>query len=182
MIPLAMLPWGKIAGALAIAAAVGGAHYLYSSHYVEKGRAEVMADWNAQKVVDREALIKSIEAARLAEQTLAAGDVKAAELRIMGIENENKRLASQLADRKPGVMRTYTVEAVRPGTADDEGKQNGSGPDATCRAKLPREIGEGYERLREDALRIGSDANKAAITLAGCQERVERLENAINSQ
>lgn len=181
MIPLpflAALPWGRIVAGAAIVVAVYGAHALYSGHYRAQGRAEVQGQWDAQKVKDRNAWVASVTAARISERQLMEAAAVTAEKRLGELNHENETLRTSLAARPPERMRVVTVTRDAPSSDTLERGQDRSGDNAACSGRLPAEIGEGFERLRAESLRIGSEANVTAINLQACQERVLQLEGA----
>lgn len=144
--------------------------------YREQGRVEIRALWSAEKADLEARHADEITAARHRERYLVAAANALAKQTREELENENDKLQASLdkyraADRR---MRRVRGEVI---AADTDGMRSPGSDNArpvqTCEARLPREIGEGFERLRETALRIGSEANGTAHKLNAAQAQLQ---------
>lgn len=144
--------------------------------YRDQGRAEVQAKWDRRESELSAEHAKNLRDALYVERKRAQDALDAANKRIREIDDEKTGLANSLdAERRVNKrLRTYTGKVV----ASSDGVPGVSialtGSDATCEARLPAEIGEGFERLRESVIRIGSEANELAIRHAESQ-KVHRI-------
>lgn len=164
---------------IVLAIAAGG---LYGWHkvadgYREQGRTEITIKWEQQKLADAEAHVKDIKSAIKQERDNAAEIAKIDKHLIEVISNEKIALDNQLANLRTDNrrLRTITGKAIRePKSGMPSDKLAVSADNATCTVRLPREIGEGFERLRETTLRIGSEANNTASTLTAAQAVMQK--------
>jgi hypothetical protein len=158
-----------------LAIAAGG---LYGWHkvadgYREQGRVEVRGEWDGQKLVDAEAKTKEIEDVIKAERADAAVKARIDKKLLEDIKHENIELNNRLAfyrgdNRK---LRTITGEAIRESQDGKNGtKSSVSFSNSTCTVRLPPEIGEGFKRLRETIIRIGSEANNTGFQANAASE------------
>lgn len=135
--------------------------------YRAQGRAEVQSAWDVQRAEAEKQHANDLAIARQIERNRAKAIALELNQYIKEKNNEHKALTDSLdryrADNRR--LRTITGQTVSSkdgvsGTSAVTRELNG-----TCEARLPAEIGEGFERLRATALRIGSEANEAAIKL-----------------
>lgn len=140
--------------------------------YRDQGRAEIQAKWDKHEKDLALQHAENIKAAVEVERSRAKAVELSAHKRIKDIQNEKADLEASLdTERRTNKrLRTITGKPVTGTGGMLRLPESEPGSDATCEARLPAEIGEGFERLREAALRIGSEANTAAIILGNSQE------------
>jgi len=168
IIAFALKYWKYLLGALIIVSL-----YLYHSHLenvaydaaYEAGRQEILALNAKEDAKTAKSVADAITAARLEERTNADNGRKLAQQQLGEIENEKKSLQLSLDSErtKSRRLRSY-IGKTTTAQGVPEGSASGSQPVTTCTAQLPAELGEGFQRLREYALRIGSACNEVAIT------------------
>jgi len=133
--------------------------------YIDQGRAEVQVKWDKREKELASEFAQALKIAIDIERKRSGEIQEAASKRLKEIQDERNALADSLdTERRVNKrLRTITGKTV----AKTDGVSGVSialtGSDDACRAELPAEIGEGFERLREIALRIGSEANELAI-------------------
>jgi hypothetical protein len=168
--------WLKVLGGILLAIFLYWAwgHYIAEPLRAE-GRAEVQAKWDKR---ERELALRhaeNINAARATERTRGASLIRELNIYIKGKQDENEALAVSLDTERRRTKQLRTITGtISPGTSGVPGANGGANSvDRTCRAKLPPEIREGFERLREISLRVGNEANQAAIKLNTAQGIIE---------
>lgn len=170
MIGLLAGPIGRWAlAALVLAFAVGAAWLRGHSTGLERGRAEVQARWNAERLRAQDVALRAQEAARAHEQGMAASVAAVAD----HYAKESNRAKTETADLRrrfaDGSVR-LTVPAACPGGGGAAAPAGGAGGgDGSARAELPRAVAEAV-------LTIGDDADAVTRQLEACQAvlRAER--------
>lgn len=147
--------------------------------YREQGRAEVQAKWDKREAFLADQYSKNLQAVIELERRNARAAQSLATQRMKELQNESIELATSL-DRERIAnkrLRTITGTTINASAERMSGVSDASpGSDGTCEAQLPAEIGAAFERLREGALRVGSEANTTAINLGASQE-THRINN-----
>lgn len=166
----------KILAGIALIASIYFAwqHYI-AKPYINEGKAQVQALWDKQKAQSDILKAQDIAQARLEEKKRATAAKLIDEQLIKGLQDEKTTLSTSVTyyRNQSNRMRVITGKALpESGTGNIAGGVNIT--DATCRAELPAEIGLAFERLREDVIRIGSEANETAIKANKLQKQVKQ--------
>lgn len=144
----------------------------FTERYVDRGRAEVQALWDAQKAVDEKEKRAAIDAARAKESLHNVEQLailnKLYEESNHEIQARDRDIAALRADTRR--LRTYTSRVANTGVSGTG--SNTSGDHGTCTYRLPQEIGREFQALREEHIRITSEANKVARRLTAAQHEL----------
>ena len=177
-------PWVKplligVAVLVAIIAMAWAWNHYVAEPYRDQGRAEVQAKWDKHEKELALQHAENVKFARDDERRKEAEATKAATTRLKEIEHEKTELQASLDTERRAHKRLRTITGT---ISTGKGgmlvlPDAVTGDTSSCRAELPAEIGEGFERLREVALRIGSEANEVAIKLKESQ-RVHQLNSS----
>lgn len=145
----------------------------FTERYVMQGREEVMVKWDRQKALDARAKRAAVDAARAKEslhnvQQHAILNQLYEETKHEIIDRD-KAIAALRADTRQLRRITGTIER---NTGVPSTGASGRADHGTCTTRLPAEIGRELRALREDHIRITSEANELARRHAAAQREL----------
>lgn len=168
MIPIPSALLMKIVGGVGVLLALWFLYHGVTEHYIDIGRKEVQALWDADKVA-----LKLAEAKALKEQVAKneAERVKQDEINKGVIHELKRKHQKQMADyqltvdylKSHGGLRFPSKDGICGGRpASEAGTQGTSGSNETGYTRLP-------EKIESDLLELANDADIVTLQLGACQ-------------